>query len=154
MSHVSRIGVSIEPELLKKLDEMVEEKGYPARSEAIRDLVRRALTEERLKDPSAPAIGTITLVYEHHKGGVKERLMDVQHENHHLISSSIHVHLDLERCLEVLVVKGRMEDLHELTEQITSVKGVLHASPVTIVDEPSTNESAHVHRHAGHEHDH
>jgi CopG family nickel-responsive transcriptional regulator len=152
MSHVSRIGVSIEPDLLEKLDAMVNEKGYPARSEAIRDLVRRALSEERLKDPTAPVVGTITLVYEHHKGGVRERLMDVQHENHHLISASIHVHLDLERCLEVLVVKGTMEEVRELTEQLTAVKGVVHGLPVTMVDEPSEAEKNHVHGHAGHEH--
>ena len=106
MENMTRIGVSLEPELLEKFDKLIEGKGYTTRSEAIRDLIREELVKDIVKDNDANIFGTITLIYEHHKGRVKEQLMDIQHAHHSSISSSIHVHLNLEQCLEVLIVSG------------------------------------------------
>lgn len=145
MDNVTRIGVSLEPELLKSFDDLIEKMGYEARSEAIRDLIREALTKEKIKDPECPGVGTITLVYEHHKGGVRERLMDIQHQHHQVISSSIHVHLDLDRCLEVLVVKGTVGQLQALADELGAVKGVLHGNPVIMAEGVLEEAEGHEH---------
>ncbi len=126
MDNVTRIGVSLEPELLKDFDVMIKNKGYSSRSEAIRDIIRDTLVADHVKDENAEVIGTITLVYPHHKGSLQDMLMDIQHEHHSSITSTIHIHIDLERCLEVLVVRGRVKDVKELSDELISMKGVLH----------------------------
>ncbi|MDH7509320.1 MAG: nickel-responsive transcriptional regulator NikR [Methanomassiliicoccales archaeon] len=126
MDNVTRIGVSLEPELLEKFDELIREKGYTTRSEAIRDLIRNALVEEIWADENSEAFGTITLVYDHEKGGVREKLLEIQHAHHTQISSSMHIHLDAHRCLEVLVVSGKVKNIKKLADELCSVRGVLH----------------------------
>lgn len=135
MDNVTRIGVSLEPELLDQFDNMIAHKGYGTRSEAFRDLIRNALTENAITDEEATVCGTITLIYNHHKGGVKEKLMEIQHTEHRLISSSIHVHLDLERCLEVLVVSGKVKHIKNLADTLGSVRGVISGIPVMMTGE-------------------
>jgi len=137
MDNVTRIGVSLEPELLVRYDALIAEKGYSTRSEAIRDLIRNALVQESLKESEAHAVGTITLIYDHHKGTVRESLTEIQHRHHSVISASIHVHLDLEKCLEVLVVHGTVGGVKRLSEELAGVKGVLHTEPVVIAGELS-----------------
>jgi CopG family nickel-responsive transcriptional regulator len=136
MDYVTRIGVSVEPDLLTSFDELIERKGYATRSEAIRDLIKGMLIEDTIKDDKAHTVGTITLVYDHTKGGVNEGLMDVEHKHHHVISSSIHVHLDTEKCLEVLIVHGSMKEVSELSEALNSIKGITHGKPVLLSGEP------------------
>lgn len=126
MDNVTRIGVSLEPELLRKFDSIIEKKGYTTRSEAIRDLIRRALNEEGWKHEGLEIIGTITLAYDHHSGSVRERLMDIQHEYHSRITSTLHLHLDQDKCLEVLLVRGMAEEVKQLADELISVRGVLH----------------------------
>lgn len=135
MDNVTRIGVSIEPELLQMFDEMIEEKGYSTRSEAFRDLIRDSLTHNAIEDAEAYVCGTITLIYNHNKGDVKDKLTDIQHSHHHLISSSVHVHMDLERCLEVLIVSGKVREIKALTDELGSVRGVQNGVPVMLSGE-------------------
>ena len=143
MDNVTRIGVSLEPDLLDQFDKMIEKKGYITRSEAFRDLIRDALTQTFVQDDNAYVCGTITLIYNHHKGDVKEKLTDIQHENHKLISSSIHVHLDLERCLEVLVVSGTASQIRELSDRLGSVRGVQSGIPVMMSSEITEHDHPH-----------
>ncbi|MEM0448692.1 MAG: nickel-responsive transcriptional regulator NikR, partial [Methanomassiliicoccales archaeon] len=125
------------PELLQSFDLLLAQKGFATRSEAIRDLIRNALVQESLEHAESHAVGTITLVYEHTRGGVKESLMEVQHRHHETISASIHVHLDEEKCLEVLIVHGTVESIQKLTKDLMNVKGVTHGQPVMIAGELS-----------------
>jgi CopG family nickel-responsive transcriptional regulator len=143
MDYVTRIGVSVEPDLLTSFDELIERKGYATRSEAIRDLIKGMLIEESLKDDQAHTVGTITLVYDHTKGGVNEGLMDVQHKHHHVISSSVHIHLDTEKCLEVLIVHGSMKEVSDLTQAITRIKGITQGKPVLLSGEPVDHKHEH-----------
>ena len=146
MDGVTRIGVSLEPELLKEFDEIIMKKGYVSRSEAIRDLVRDALAENEWKNPDQYMVGVIVMIYDHTVSNVKEKLMNIQHDHGHGINTTIHVHLDHDRCMEMLLVNGRLEDLKELTDEITAVKGVLRGK-LTMVS-PSTGNMHHIgHRH-------
>ncbi|HTY46660.1 MAG TPA: nickel-responsive transcriptional regulator NikR [Methanomassiliicoccales archaeon] len=135
MEKVTRIGVSLEPKLLEEFDRFIQEKGFATRSEAIRDLVRKVLVQESIKDNEAHAVGTITLLYNHNRGSVKDHLTDVQHHYHGVITSAIHVHLDNEKCLEVLVVHGSLGTVRALHEGLASVKSVLTTEPVLLAGE-------------------
>lgn len=126
MSELSRIGVAIDSDLLQKFDHLIEKKGYSNRSEAFRDMIRRELVEKAWEAPGSSVVGTVTLVYNHHVRLLNEKLTDMQHEHHKQILSTLHVHLDHDNCLEVLVVKGRASDVRRIAEALISTKGVKH----------------------------
>ena len=107
MSALSRIGVAIDSVLLEKFDKLIGRRGYTNRSEAFRDLIREELVEEAWESPAAHVVGTVTLVYDHHVRLLSEKLTAIQHDYHHSILSTLHVHLDHDHCLEVLVVRGQ-----------------------------------------------
>ena len=107
MGELSRIGVAIDSELLDQFDRLIAQRGYTNRSEAFRDLIRDELVERAWESPDSQVVGTVTLVYDHHVRLLNEKLTDMQHEHHRAILSTLHVHLDHDNCLEVLVVRGR-----------------------------------------------
>lgn len=131
---LQRFGVSMNEELLKKFDKMISQRGYLTRSEAFRDMVRESLEEEVLTDEDAEAVGTISLVYNHHARNLNAKLTAAQHHALDLISSNLHIHLDEDRCLEVLVVRGPYHRVRELADSLISIKGVKHGKFVTTVD--------------------
>ncbi|ODS42672.1 MAG: nickel-responsive regulator [Candidatus Altiarchaeales archaeon IMC4] len=126
---VTRIGVSLPSKLLGRFDELIGEKGYTARSEAIRDMIRDRLVEEKWKENENVA-GTITLVYDHDKHNVTETLNDLQHSFCSKINSSTHVHMDEHNCLEVLIVRGKAKEVNAIAERLISQKGVKHGKLV------------------------
>jgi CopG family nickel-responsive transcriptional regulator len=127
MSQLERIGVSLDKELLSKFDELIDKQGYQSRSEALRDLVRRELSAERLSNPEAKGVAAVFLVYDHHSTKLTERLISLQHSHNlesslHVISS-LHVHLDEHDCLEV-IIRGQVGEINKIAENILSMKGV------------------------------
>ena len=101
-SELQRFGVSIDSQLLTNFDRLIEAKGYTNRSEAIRDLIRDCLVEEEWQNEQGAAVGSITMVYNHHLREMSDKLNDIQHQFHQQIISVLHVHLDAHNCLEVL----------------------------------------------------
>jgi len=123
---VNRFSVSLAPSLLHDLDAMVHQKGYNNRSLAIADMIRDQLVEHRQKLGDRELAGTITLVYDHHKPHLQELLTALQHDHHQLILSTVHVHLDHDNCLEVLLVKGNGNNIRAIADQLIAAKGVKH----------------------------
>lgn len=126
MSELSRIGVAIDAELLSKFDRLINRRGYENRSEAFRDLIRDELVEESWKSPESEVVGTVTLVYDHHARLLPEKLTDFEHEHHKSILSTLHVHLDHDHCLEVIVVRGKAGIVQKIASTLISTKGVKH----------------------------
>ena len=126
MGELSRIGVAIDTALLEKFDELITGRGYTNRSEAFRDLIRDELIRQEWESPDAQVVGTVTLVYDHHVRQLSERLTGMQHDHHHNILSTLHVHLDHDNCLEVLVVKGRAAAVRKIADALIATKGVKH----------------------------
>jgi CopG family transcriptional regulator, nickel-responsive regulator len=127
MSEIVRFGVSLEKALLERFDRLIRGKHYTNRSEALRDLIRQELVTkewEELKDVA----GAITLVYDHHKRDLANRLIDVQHDFQKIIISTQHVHLDHHYCLEIIAVKGLAEDVQQLANALKSMTGVRHVT--------------------------
>lgn len=126
MSELSRIGVAIDSDLLKKFDHLIAGRGYTNRSEAFRDLIRDELIEKAWERPDSNVVGTVTLVYDHHVRMLNEKLTDLQHSYFHNILSTMHVHLDHDNCLEVLVVRGKASIVKKVADALISTKGVKH----------------------------
>lgn len=126
MSDLSRIGVAIDSDLLVRFDKLIASRGYTNRSEAFRDMIRDELVEKAWEKPDSQVVGTVTLVYDHHVRMLNEKLTDMQHDHFHHILSTLHVHLDHDNCLEVLVVKGKAREVTKIADALISTKGVKH----------------------------
>src|SRR5450631_1655914 len=129
MANLVRTGVSLEEDLLLKFDQAIAKKGYSNRSEAIRDLIRDHLVTEEI-DKNKVVVGTLTVVYDHHRPNLTEKLVEAQHGAGGKVMAATHVHLDHHNCLEVIIMKGRGGELRELAERILSLRGVKHGELV------------------------
>ena len=127
MSKLVRFGVSLEKKLLDHFDALIVKRGYASRSEALRDLIRQTLVEKEWAEGEEVA-GAITLVYDHHRKDLLGRITDIQHDYHHLIISTQHIHLDHDHCLEIIAVRGRARDAARLADSLRSIKGVKHGT--------------------------
>ena len=124
MSEIVRFSVSVEQELLERFDRYCREEQLATRSEAVRQMIRDLLTKRAWESGSHEVVGTLTLVYDHHRPQLRDRLMDLQHENTDLVVSSIHTHLSHELCLEVIVLRGPSGRLQKIASQLRGMKGV------------------------------
>ena len=129
---VARIGVSIEPDLLKKLDNIVKEGGYSNRSQALSDLIRTSLSREAWKEATGDLLAAVAVLYDSHSSFATRRILEMQHDFYHDIRSSTHFHISETECLEVLVVSGRASRVRALVKALKSVKGVLHTDVVVM----------------------
>lgn len=131
MSELMRFGVSMEARLLKQFDDLIGRKGYRNRSEAVRDLVRNALVEDRWGRDDEAVVGTVTIVYDHHTRELAEKLTEHQHSHHDAVISALHVHLDTHFCLEVVVVKGTAGEVRRIADELIGTRGVVHGKLVS-----------------------
>ena len=123
MDKVIRTGISFEPKLLKLFDRFIKEKGYTNRSEAINDIIRDKLTHRHENQ----LIGTIKVVYDQRVGHYSKNVSNLQHDYHCQIVSSMHTYLDHHTCLELIVVKGRLDRVKKLLKKIEGTEGVREA---------------------------
>ena len=136
MSELVRFGVSMDRDLLIALDGIIERRGYANRSEAIRDFIRAEQVRESWEDRTGTAVGTLTLVYDHHVREAGDRLTDLQHDHDDLVHSTMHVHLTHRMCLEVIVMRGEPARIQRLADRLISARGVKHGRLVaTTADE-------------------
>lgn len=126
MSNLVRFGVSLEKELLHQFDGHIRNKKYTNRSQALRDLIREDLVKKQWLE-NKEVSGAITLVYNHHKRELVNRLMDMQHDYHNDILSTQHLHLDEDNCLEIIAIRGKAKRIEELYGKLKSIKGVKYA---------------------------
>lgn len=127
MPGLFRFGVSLEKSLLDKFDRLVREKNYPNRSEAFRDLIRQELIKKEWQNDKEIA-GAITIIYDHHKRELLNKIMDTQHDFQKIIISTQHIHLDHNNCLEIVAVKGNPQEVQRLADTLKSIKGVKHGT--------------------------
>ena len=124
MSQIERIGISVEKDLLEDFDELIAGLGYKNRSEAIRDLIRTRLSQKRLEDSKAEAVAAIFLIYDHHTAHISNIFKELHHSKCLKTISSVHVYVDRNNCLEIIVVKGKAEDINQMGNKMISLKGV------------------------------
>ena len=144
MPELSRIGVSLEDDLLKQFDRLIAKRSYETRSEAFRDLIREALLSEMVES-NKPVVGTLTIVYDHHIPNLAQKLTEVQHTAGAMILAATHIHLDHHYCLEVIIMKGRGKDLQAVADGMLALRGVELGKLVLTNSSASLKHGAHSH---------
>ena len=121
---VSRISISLPPDLLDEFDKTIKQMGYD-RSKAIQASIRNFLTENKwMHEEKGIVMGALTMIYDHEVKGLEESLTDAEHHYSNIISSSMHIHLDERNCLEIIAVKGKVESIRDLAQKLMSKRGV------------------------------
>ena len=140
---MQRVTISLDDALLAVIDERVATHGYQGRSEAIRDLLRAGLLEPEATHPDASCVATLSYVYDHGTRELPKRLNTVFHEHHDLTLSTLHVHLDQGRCMEVSVLTGSAKEVTTLARQVMAERGVRHGAaqiiPLPVIDDPHSH---------------
>jgi CopG family nickel-responsive transcriptional regulator len=156
VSDLVRFSVSLEADLLEEFDRYCQQGRYPTRSEAIRRLLRETLTNHAWESDTADAAATLTLVYDHHRSQLTEKLVDLQHHHTDLVVSTMHIHLDHDNCLEVIVLRGRAGALEQMAAELRGLKGIQKAQLVLARtgSEPHHGHEHHPEHEHGHEHSH
>jgi CopG family nickel-responsive transcriptional regulator len=127
-----RVGISLPENLLNRFDEIILHRGYSSRSEGVRDAIRSYIVNyEWMSDVEGERVGVITIVYDHSQRGLKDNLTEIQHDYGGIIQSSLHVHLDQDICLEVVVLRGEGQDVRKAAERMMALKGVKHVKLTT-----------------------
>lgn len=127
-----RVGISLPENLLNKFDEIINQRGYSSRSEGVRDAIRSYIVNfEWMSDVQGERVGVITIVYSHSQRGLEDNLTEIQHDFGGLIQSTLHVHLDHDNCLEVVVLRGEGQEVRKAAERMMSLKGVKHVKLTT-----------------------
>lgn len=127
MAGLIRFGISLDKDLSERFDERIRYKAYTNRSEAIRDLIRQDLVKQEWLQGSEVA-GAITLIYDHHKRELLNKITDIQHDFQKVIISAQHIHLDHRNCLEIIAVKGNPDEVEKLADRLKAVKSVKHST--------------------------
>ncbi len=154
MSKLTRFGVAVEADLLARFDRVIARKGYANRSEALRDVMRERLVEESWRS-DADTVGVITLVYDHSVHELQARLTELQHQLSGQVISTLHVHIDADHCLEVILVRGTGIELGHFADRLVGLKGVVYGRlvPATLGQglwRPHGHGHSHPHSHPHH----
>jgi CopG family nickel-responsive transcriptional regulator len=149
VSEIVRFSVSLEADLLGQFDRYCAEGKFATRSEAIRQLLREKLTTAAWSADAADVAASLTLVYDHHRARLTDRMIDIQHAHTDRVVSSMHVHLNHDLCMEVIVLRGPSGELQRLASELTGLKGIHQAQLVVARAEPD-----HSHGHDGGTHRH
>lgn len=124
MKDTIRFGISLPGKLLNKFDSLIKRKKYTNRSEAIRDLIRNTLIEEEWGQKNELTMGVIVLVYDHHQRQLVDKIIEIQHHSLAEIKSTMHIHIDHHNCMEIIVIKGKGEEIRNISDKLISLKGV------------------------------
>ncbi len=130
--NVTRIGVSLPKNLLEEFDSIIKTRGYSSRSEAIRDAIRNYIMEYKwLEKEEGEVVGVVYLIYDHTVKGVSDAIIDIQHEFLDVITTTMHIHLSKDYCLEMILVKGDMKRVKALVDKAMAIKGVMNVKLIT-----------------------
>jgi CopG family nickel-responsive transcriptional regulator len=152
MAELVRFSVSLEADLLEAFDRYIQDGKFATRSEAVRQLLHQTLTHDAWETDAGNLTATLTLVYDHHKSNLVERLIDAQHRHGELVVATLHVHLDDDHCMEVIVLRGKGSKLRALASELRGLKGV-HKGELTVARAANGPGRARHHGH-GHRHQH
>ena len=147
-AELMRFSVAMPEDLLSDFDRLVERRGLAKnRSEVIRDLVREALEESATAVPGVEVMGTLTVVFDHHNSDMQEKLHAIQHDYYANMVSTMHVHVDPHTCLEIIVIRGKSEQVQVIADLIMGTKGVRNGQLVLTVVDPTPHDHHHDHQH-------
>ncbi len=143
---MERFTISLDESLARQFDDLIADRGYGNRSEAVRDLIRGAIESDRQRGaPTGHCVANLSYVFNHHERDLAERLTGLQHEHHDLTVAALHSHLDHENCLESVILKGLTADVRRFADAMMAERGVRHGKLNLIALEAEQH-----HAHDGH----
>jgi len=145
MPGIVRFSVSLEDDLLGKFDAFCQEQQFATRSEAVRQLIREMLTRDAWQSGTQEVVGTLTLVYDHHRSQLRDQLTEVQHDNTDLVISTLHSHLSHDVCLEVIVLRGPADQLQAIAARLRGLKGIFKGELVMAAAGEEDGSDSHHH---------
>ncbi|WP_411288319.1 nickel-responsive transcriptional regulator NikR [Phenylobacterium sp.] len=150
---MQRVTISLDESLAEAFDALSGEQGYTSRSEAVRDLVRKAIEARRVEHADGVCVANLSYVYDHHVRALAQRLIDIGHRHHDLIIATTHVHLDHDHCLESVLLKGPVGAVRALADAVRAERGVRFGELNLVSVSPNDDHTApHDHRHGAHAH--
>jgi CopG family nickel-responsive transcriptional regulator len=149
---MQRVTVSLDEELAAAFDALAADQGYASRSEAVRDLVRKAITDRREQAVEGDCVANLSYVYNHHVRDLAQRLTELSHAHHDQVVATFHIHLDHDHCLESVMLKGPTGEVRALADAIRAERGVRFGQLNLIAVEPNGEHADAAHRHGAHEH--
>ncbi len=150
---MERFTISLDESLARQFDELIKNRGYLNRSEAVRDMLRQQLDAQRIRSAEAPdCIASLSYVYNHHERDLAARLTGLQHAHHHLNLSTMHVHLNHDDCLETVILRGPTAEVRVFSDKVIAERGVRHGQlnliPVNLdVERHAHGAHSHLHSH-------
>ncbi|MDR1403230.1 MAG: nickel-responsive transcriptional regulator NikR [Tannerellaceae bacterium] len=126
---LKRFGVSLEDDLLEVLDRYVDDYGFANRSQAIRFLVKKNVAEQKWQCNHIVA-GTDIIIYERERRDIASKIADIQGDYTDVILASSLYYLDKPLCMHIVAVKGEARRLTELSDRLTTIKGIKHGKLV------------------------
>lgn len=141
---MQRTTITLDDDLMSRLDEFMSDRRYANRSEAIRDLVRAGLEQAVVEaSPDTQCVGAAVYVYDHEARDLAGRLTRAAHEHHDLSLATLHVHLDHDSCMEVNVLRGTVGDVRQYADHVIAERGVRHGRLLLVPAEESTETHPH-----------
>lgn len=124
---MERFTISLDKSLAEAFDALIRARSYANRSEAVRDILRREIESDRQADAQiAHCVANLSYVYNHHERRLAERLTEMQHHSHSLVSSTMHVHLDHDECMETVILRGSPSEVRQFAQRLAAECGVKH----------------------------
>ncbi len=130
MEKLARFSVSLPSDLLERFDRWVEVRGNKTRSDALRQLIRRYISESCWEDGDQIVFGTVTLFYDHHSHDSAQEITSLQHDFGDIIICSTHIHVDHHNCFESVVFRGKSSRVKKFAKDLSGLKDVSSSEPV------------------------
>lgn len=121
---VKRVSISLPESVYHQLDSLVAARGFDSRSQAVAEMITQEVADYSARLGNEIMTGTITLVYEHRRTGLRQQLAEIEYNNIAEVITSLHVFLEDEHTMEVLLVQGPAEKLKCIADQLITCKGV------------------------------
>lgn len=119
-----RVSLSLPGDLVRDIDRIADRRGFASRSAAIADMLRRSTNDYDALDGSAIMAGSISLVYHAQRSQCQMQLAKLQRKHLDEVISSLHVQLEDDHVLEVIIVQGPSENLRRIADEFISCRGV------------------------------
>nr|WP_153568132.1 transcriptional regulator [Acinetobacter junii] len=109
---------------MNALDQKIVDQHYESRSQAILDMINRHLIDDLAKNDEV-MVGTLTLLYDVSLKPLRTQLVDLQQQHLAQVISSLHIQLDDDKVLQVMLMQGVSSDLKAISQQFIALKGVI-----------------------------
>ena len=121
---LARISVTVPEITLTALDQKIVDQHYESRSQAIVDMINKHLIAE-LEVRNEVMVGTLTLLYGVAQSSLRNQLIDLQQQFLTQVISSLHIQLDGQKILQVMLMQGVSTELRHISQQFIALKGVV-----------------------------